>query len=103
MYAIVEIAGHQVKVAPNQVVRVPRLDAEVGSSLIFDDVRLLKSDNQILVGAPVVKGAKVVANVVGHGKSEKVIVYKYKRRKYYRRKRGHRQPYTELKISEIRF
>jgi len=101
MYAIVEIAGHQVKVAPEQVVRVPRLDAEVGSTLTFENVKLLKSNAEVLVGTPLVEGARVVANVLRHGKSDKVIIYKYKRRKYYRRKRGHRQPFTEIKISEI--
>lgn len=102
MYAIVEIAGHQFKVSRDQVVRVPRIDVEIGSKLTFENVRLLKSNDDTLVGNPVVEGARVIADVLGHGKSEKVVVYKYKRRKYYRRKRGHRQPYTEIKISEIR-
>ncbi|MGQ9602807.1 MAG: 50S ribosomal protein L21 [bacterium] len=102
MYAIVEIAGRQFKVSRDQVVRVPRIDVEIGSKLTFEDVRLLKSNDDTLVGSPVVEGARVIADVLGHGKSEKVVVYKYRRRKYYRRKRGHRQPYTEIKISEIR-
>jgi large subunit ribosomal protein L21 len=101
MYAIIETSGRQIKVAPDEHVRVDRLDAEVGSKVSFDRVFAVKSNGDFLVGSPTVEGAKVTATVIGHGKSDKVVVYKYKRRKYYRRKRGHRQPYTEVKISEI--
>jgi large subunit ribosomal protein L21 len=101
MYAIIEAGGRQVRVSPEEHVRVGRLDAEVGSAVTFDRVFAVRSNGDFLVGSPTVEGAKVTATVVSHGKSDKVVVYKYKRRKYYRRKRGHRQPYTEVKISEI--
>jgi large subunit ribosomal protein L21 len=101
MYAIIEAGGRQVRVSPDDHVRVDRLDAEVGSTVSFDRVFAVKNNGDFLVGAPTVEGAKVTGTVIGHGKADKVLIYKYKRRKYYRRKRGHRQPYTEVKISEI--
>lgn len=101
MYAVIDVGGKQVKVSPEEHVKVPRLKAEVGSDVTFDRVYAVSSDGGIQIGTPTVEGAKVTANVVAHGKAKKVIVFKYKRRKYYRRKRGHRQLYTEVKISEI--
>jgi large subunit ribosomal protein L21 len=101
MYAVIDVGGKQLKVAPEEHVKVPRLTAEVGSDVTFDRVYAVSSDGDIQIGAPTVEGAKVTANVVAHGKAKKVIVFKYKRRKYYRRKRGHRQLYTEVKISKI--
>lgn len=101
MYAVVDVGGKQVRVSPREHVKVPRLAAEVGSKVTFDRVYAVSSSGKIHIGTPTVEGAKVTASVVAHGKAKKVIVYKYKRRKYYRRKRGHRQPYTEVKISKI--
>jgi large subunit ribosomal protein L21 len=101
MYAVVDVGGKQVKVSPREQVKIPRLKAEVGSKVTFDRVYAVSSSGKIQIGTPTVEGAKVTASVVAHGKAKKVIVYKYKRRKYYRRKRGHRQPYTEVKISKI--
>lgn len=101
MYAVIDVGGKQVKVSPEEHVKVPRLTAEVGSDVTFDRVYAVSSDGDIQIGAPTVEGAKVTANVVAHGKAKKIIVFKYKRRKYYRRKRGHRQLYTEVKISKI--
>jgi large subunit ribosomal protein L21 len=101
MYAIIETSGRQVRVSPDEHIRVDRLNAEVGSTVSFDRVFAVRNDGDFVVGSPTVEGAKVTGTVIGHGKSEKLVVYKYKRRKYYRRKRGHRQPYTEVKISEI--
>jgi large subunit ribosomal protein L21 len=101
MYAIIDVGGRQMKVSPDEVVRVPLMEAGVGSSVTFDRVFALRSNGEVKIGTPVVKGAKVKAEVLGHGKADKVIVYKYKRRKFYRRKKGHRQPYTEVRISEI--
>jgi large subunit ribosomal protein L21 len=101
MYAIIETGGRQLRVSPDQHVRVGRLDAEVGATVTFDRVFAVRNNGDFLLGSPTVKKAKVTAVVVGHGKSDKVVIYKIKRRKYYRRKRGHRQPYTEVKISEI--
>ncbi len=101
MYAIIDVGGRQIKVEPDQNVRVPRLEAEVGSEVTFDRVYLVKSDGDVRIGEPLVDGAKVVGEVVAHGRGEKIVVYKYKRRKYYRRKRGHRQAYTEVRITNI--
>ena len=101
MYAIIDVGGIQLKVGPEEHVRVPLLKAEVGSQVTFDRVLAVRSNGDVHVGTPTVEGAKVVADVVAHGKAKKVIVAKYKRRKFYRRKRGHRQDYTEIKISEI--
>jgi large subunit ribosomal protein L21 len=101
MYAIIETGGRQIKVSPDENVRVERMDAEVGSKVSFDRVFAVRTDGDFLVGSPAVEGAKVTGTVVGHGRSDKVVVYKYKRRKFYRRKQGHRQPYTEVRISKI--
>jgi len=101
MYAIIEASGRQMRVSPDEHIRVDRLDAEVGSTVSFDRVFAVRKNGDFLVGSPTVEGAEVTGTVIGHGKSDKLVVYKYKRRKYYRRKRGHRQPYTEVKISRI--
>ena len=101
MYAVIDIGGKQIKVSPDQSVRVARLDLEVGSQVTFDRVYAVRRDGEFELGSPTVEGASVVATVVNHGKAGKVTVYKYKRRKFYRRKRGHRQPFTEVRISEI--
>jgi large subunit ribosomal protein L21 len=101
MYAIIDVGGKQLKVSPEECVRVPHLKADVGSQVTFDRVYAVRSNGDVKVGTPTVEGAKVVADVVAHGRAKKVIVSKYKRRKFYRRKRGHRQAYTEVKISEI--
>ena len=99
MYAIVEIAGQQFKVQKDQKVYVHRLEAEEGSKIEFDQVLLLEDKGTVNVGAPAVKGAKVTANVVSHLKGDKVIVFKKKRRKGYKKKNGHRQSFTELSIT----
>lgn len=101
MFAIVNIAGQQLKVQPNQKVFVNRLAAEAGAELTFDQVLLVENDGSISVGAPVVSGASVQAKVLEHVRGEKIIVYKFKRRKDYRKKRGHRQELTRIQISGI--
>jgi large subunit ribosomal protein L21 len=101
MYAVVEIAGKQFKVSDSEKVRVPRLDQEAGNTIAFDRVLLLADNGNIKVGNPTVEGAKVEAKILGHGKDEKVIVFKKKRRKGYRVKKGHRQGYTEIEITRI--
>ena len=100
MYAVVDIAGSQYKVQEGDSIRVARLEAEEGASLTFDRVLLVGGDEP-KVGTPQVEGAAVEASVKGHGRSDKVVVFKMKRRKTYRRKNGHRQPYTELQIDKI--
>jgi len=101
MYAVIDVGGKQIRVSPEEVVRVPRLEAELGSRVTFDRVYALRKNGDFKIGTPTVEGASVVGEVLGHGRDDKVIVYKYKRRKFYRRKKGHRQPYTEVRISNI--
>lgn len=102
MYAIVDIAGKQFKVSKDDQLRVPKVDAEVGKSIEFDKVLLVSDDKgKVTVGQPTVKGAKVKAKVVEFGRDEKVVVFKKKRRKGYRVKRGHRQDYTNVQIQSI--
>lgn len=101
MYAIVEIAGQQFKVAKDQKVYVNRLQAEEGKKVTFHDVLMLEDGKSITVGAPAIDGAAVEATVVKHLKGDKVIVFKKKRRKGYRKKNGHRQYLTELVIEGI--
>ena len=102
MYAIVEIAGQQFKVAKDQRVFVHRLNAEEGTSVDFDKVLLTEDGGKVNVGAPAIDGAKVSAKVERHLKGDKVIVFKKKRRKGYKKKNGHRQYLTELTITGIK-
>jgi large subunit ribosomal protein L21 len=100
MYAIVEIAGQQFKVAKDQKVFVNRLQGEEGSKVSFDKV-LLVDDGKVTVGAPAIKGAEVTAKILGHLKGDKLIVFKKKRRKGYKKKNGHRQFLSEIQIESI--
>lgn len=102
MYAIVEHQGFQYRVAPDQVLQVSKTEGEPGSTLTLDRVLLLHDGTTAKVGAPVVVNAAVEAEVVSHGRGKKIIVGKFKRRKDYRRKNGHRQDYTEIRIKAIR-
>jgi large subunit ribosomal protein L21 len=97
-YAIVDVDGCQFKVTASAVVRIPRMDAEVGSEVSFDKVMLWSDGRDVQVGTPYVPGKTVNAEVVGHGRDKKIIVFKKKRRKDYRRTQGHRQPFTEVRI-----
>jgi large subunit ribosomal protein L21 len=101
MYAIVEIAGQQFKVAKDQKVYVHRLQEEEGASVSFNNVLLLDSEGNVTVGAPAIEGAEVTAKILGHLQGDKVIVFKKKRRKGYRKKNGHRQALTEIQIETI--
>ncbi len=101
MYAVVKIKNQQYRVTPDAKIQVPLFNNEVGETLNFDEVILVADGDNIQVGTPTVAGANVSAEVLGHGRSRKVIVFKKKRRKNYRRKVGHRQPYTEIKVTGI--
>jgi large subunit ribosomal protein L21 len=101
MYAIVEIAGQQFKVAKDQKVYVHRLPGEAGSKVTFDNVFLLDDNGNVSVGAPAIEGASVSAQILSHLKGNKVIVFKKKRRKGYIKKNGHRQALTEILIESI--
>ncbi|BDD03143.1 50S ribosomal protein L21 [Aureibacter tunicatorum] len=101
MYAIVEIAGKQFKVTQDQYIYAPKLEGDAGASLEFDKVLLIDNDGAVEVGTPVVEGAKVNAEVLEHVKGEKVLVFKKKRRKGYKKKNGHRQQFTKILIKGI--
>lgn len=100
MFAIIETGGKQVKVEEGQTIFVEKLEAEEGATFTFDKVLLVGGDS-VKVGAPTVEGATVSAKVEKHGRGKKISVIKFKRRKNYKRKQGHRQPYTKLTIEKI--
>ena len=102
MYAIIETCGRQYKVTKGDVVFFEKLDAEEGKKVTFDNVVLVSDDTKIQIGNPYVKGVKVEGKVVSHGKAKKIIVFKMKAKKNYRRKQGHRQPYTKVEITTIK-
>ena len=102
MYAIIESCGKQYKVAEGDVVFFEKLDAEEGKKVTFDKVVLVSEDGKVQVGNPYVKSVKVEGKVVSHGKAKKILVYKMKPKKNYRRMQGHRQPYTKVEITSIK-
>jgi large subunit ribosomal protein L21 len=101
MYAIFETGGKQYKVQPGDIITVEKLDAVAGTSFTFDKVLALLDDAAPAFGKPYIGGANVVASVIGDGKEKKVVVYKYKSKKGYHRKKGHRQPFTRVKIEAV--
>lgn len=102
MYAVIKTGGKQHAVTEGEVLRVEKLDAELGAEVVFNDVLMIKgADNQIAVGAPILTNASVTAEVVEHGRGKKIIVFKYKRKKNYQRKQGHRQDFTAVRIKAI--
>ena len=101
MYAIIKAGGHQFRVAPGDTIEVEKLDAEPGADVELGEVLMVSNGDGVQIGAPFVSGAKVLARVLSHGKGEKLIVFKFKPKKRYRRKTGHRQSLTRLAIKEI--
>ena len=101
MYAIIKTGGKQYKVSPGDRVKVELLEGEKGTTLEFPEVLLVEKDGNVTVGSPVVSGAKVTAEIVSQGRARKVLVFKHKRRKSYRKMNGHRQYFTELLVKEI--
>ena len=99
MYAIIETGGKQYKVSEGDVITVEKLGVEAGSSFTFDKVLVVSNEGDLTVGAPYVAGASVAASVMGDGKAKKVIIYKYKPKKGFHKKNGHRQPFTKLQIA----
>ena len=102
MYAIIESCGKQYKVTEGDIVFFEKLDAEEGEKITFDKVILVSEEGKVQVGNPYVKNVKVEGKVVSHGKGKKIIVFKMKPKKNYRRKQGHRQPYTKVEITSIK-
>ncbi|MTI48497.1 MAG: 50S ribosomal protein L21 [Firmicutes bacterium] len=101
MYAVIETGGKQYRVQEGDTVFVEKLNGEAGDKITLDKVLLIAGDEDLKVGKPYLEGAAVEAEVVEQGKAKKIIVFKYKSKKDYRKKQGHRQPYTRLKISNI--
>ena len=101
MYAVVRSGGKQIRVAPGDSVWVERLAGEVGAKVELPEVLLISGEGEPRVGAPTVAGAKVVGTITEQGRGEKITIFKMKRRKGYRRKTGHRQPYTEIRVDRI--
>ena len=101
MYAVIETGGKQYKVTEGDVIFVEKLDVEAGAEVSFDKVLLVGEGNDVKVGAPVVDGATVSGKVIKNDKAKKVVVYKYKPKKGFHKKHGHRQPYSKVEISKI--
>jgi large subunit ribosomal protein L21 len=101
MYAVIQTGGKQYRVQPGDMVVVEKLTGDAGDSIEFDQVLLVADEESVAVGRPLVEGARVTGEIVEHGLGDKLIVYKFKRRKDYRRKNGHRQQYTAVKIADV--
>ena len=101
MYAVVKTGGKQVRVSPGASVRVEKLAGDVGDAITFDQVLLVGGEGEARIGTPLVEGASVRGTIAAQGRSPKIIVFKMKRRKNYRRKQGHRQDYTEVRVESI--
>jgi large subunit ribosomal protein L21 len=98
MYAIIEVSGFQFKVSPDSTIRIPRVQTGVGEVLRLDHVLLVSDGKQVAIGQPYLEGKQLEAEILRHGKEKKITVFKKKRRKKYRKKRGHRQQFTEIMI-----
>ena len=101
MYAVIKTGGKQYRVAPGEKLKVEKLAGDVGSNVVIDQVLMVADGDKVTVGAPVVKGASVKATVVSQGRHDKVMIFKMRRRKHYRKTQGHRQDYTEIQIENI--
>lgn len=99
--AVIETGGKQYLVSPGQKIKIEKLEAKEGEKVIFEEVLLLNKGKKIEIGTPLVKEAKVIGKVLRHGKGKKIIVFKYKPKTRYKKKKGHRQPFTEVEILKI--
>ncbi|HHV46928.1 MAG TPA: 50S ribosomal protein L21 [Tissierellia bacterium] len=101
MYAVIETGGKQYRVQEGDIVRVEKLDVEEGEKVGLSKVLLISKEDGVVIGKPYIEGARVEATVLEHGKGKKIVIFKYKPKKNYRKKQGHRQPYTKIKIEKI--
>ena len=101
MYAVIKTGGKQYRVAPGEKIKIEQIPADVGAQIVLDQVLMVADGDAVQVGNPLVAGAKVSATVLGHGRGEKVKIFKMRRRKHYQKHQGHRQNYTELRIDSI--
>jgi len=101
MYAVIKTGGKQYRVSPGEKLKVEQIPADVGAEVVLDQVLMVGEGESVRLGQPTLAGATVKATVVGHGRGDKVRIFKMRRRKHYRKQQGHRQNYTELKIDSI--
>jgi large subunit ribosomal protein L21 len=101
MYAVIKTGGKQYRVAPGEKLKVEQIPADVGAEVVLDQVLMVGDGESVRVGQPVVAGASVTATVLGHGRGDKIQIFKMRRRKHYQKHQGHRQGYTEIKIDGI--
>ena len=102
MYAVIMSGGKQYRVSEGDLIRVEKLEAELGAPVEFSDVLLVKTDDETYIGQPLVEGASVTGTLESQGKDDKILVFKYKKKKQYRRTRGHRQQHSEIRIEKIK-
>ena len=103
MFAIIKTGGKQYLVSPGTKIKIEKIDKKEGTEVSFSEILLLQKDGTVEIGNPLVKGAKVIGKILRHGRNKKVTIFKYKPKKRYKVKRGHRQPFTEVQISQILF
>ncbi|MBM3350663.1 MAG: 50S ribosomal protein L21 [Betaproteobacteria bacterium] len=101
MYAVIKTGGKQYRVAQGEKLKVEKLDIEVGGTVTLDQILMVSDGDNTTIGSPIIKGAKVKATVLSHGRGDKVMIFKMRRRKHYRKTQGHRQSFTEIKIEAI--
>jgi large subunit ribosomal protein L21 len=101
MYAVIKTGGKQYRVIPGERLKVEKLIGEVGSDVTLDQVLVVADGENVTIGTPIIKGATVQAKVLSHGRGDKVMIFKFRRRKHYRKTQGHRQSYTEIQIENI--
>ena len=101
MLAVIKTGGKQYLVSPGQKIKIEKIDVKEGKEITFKEVLLLEKQNKIEIGTPFIKGVKVIGKVLRHGRGKKVIVFKYRPKKRYKLKKGHRQPFTEVEITKI--
>lgn len=101
MYAVIKSGGKQYRVVEGQTLKLEKIDAEIGADINFEEVLMIANGDKVQVGLPFVKGSKVAASIVSHGRREKIHIIKFRRRKHHQKSMGHRQYFTEVKITKI--